>query len=189
MSDDRYDRIYGFIWHFKGKPYPDFDIHLLGMSQKMCRFRGSTEEEAKNGLMAFARKFGANALLDVYFNVSRNAAGGVEFACFGRPALYARPNPDGPHLESQLRAGFSQPYACAIPKYVEYPSNDPGISAEAYRSNLISAASVYLITLLIMGPFRTLVSSVLVLLLTAAYRCVRNLFRQSQLFRRIRRNF
>lgn len=177
MSDARYDRIYGFIWHSKGKPYPDSDFHLLGVSEKMCRFRGLTQEEAQNGLMTFARKFGANALLDVYFDVIRNDAGDWEIACFGRPALYARPNPDGAYLESQLRSGFSQPRACAIPKYVEFPANAPVMSAESYRSNLISAAVVYLITLLIMGPFRTIVSSVLVLLLMATYRFVRNRFR------------
>lgn len=112
MSESRYNDIDGFLWHKAGMGYPNPDeMHLLGLSEKVCRVRAPASEQAKAGLENFAKEFGANALLDTYSTVLQDERGNItgEVAWYGRPALYAKPSVNGQFTESELRASFRQP--------------------------------------------------------------------------------
>lgn len=119
MSESRYNGIDGFLWHKAGMGYPNpNELHLLGLSEKVCRVRARTSEQAKAGLENFAKEFGANALLDTYSTVLQDEHGNItgEVAWYGRPALYAKPSPNGQFTESELRASFRQPQTLGVLK-------------------------------------------------------------------------
>ena len=119
MSENRYDRIDGFLWHCRGEPRPDsMRFQKLGISLKKCRVTGPTDWQSKSGLEKFARQCGANALLDVYSEPHRDEHGRQTewVSWYGTPALYARPNRRGAFTESELRNSFSQPKGKKPPK-------------------------------------------------------------------------
>lgn len=125
MSEQRYDRIDGFLWHRRGEPQPDSTrFHRLGISAKPCRVTGPTDWQSRDGLENFARNCGANALLDVYSEPHRNERGRPTgwVSWYGTPALYARPNDRGACTESELRNSFSQPKGKRHPKV---PASEP----------------------------------------------------------------
>ena len=158
MRETRYNRINGFIWHDKGTPFPGNDVHMLAKADLEFRCGAGTEEEARKAFVSFARAHGANAALDSRVEEVRGRFGRTSFACFGTPALFAAPNPEGSFSEEQIRKSFRQPQNSGEEERIK-PA-----SLSSYLSVSFAAAVVFLI-LLAVSPVRTLCAAPVVFLL------------------------
>ena len=181
MSEDRYSHIQGFIWHKEGCPYPGSDVHQLGLSDLICDCKDRSAVAAKDGLMDFVRKFGANALIDVRMDVVKNEKGDCVYKCSGRPALYARPDYDGAYSESQIRSMFVQPAVTTFERpVVSTEEIRPGVSLKEYKEGIRSAIFFYVITIVMTGPLRSAIAAILLALLVVAFHNLRVAFQRVQ---------
>lgn len=174
VSEDRYSPIQGFIWHKEGCAYPGNDVHQLGLSDLICDYKDRSAVAAKDGLMDFVRKFGANALIDARMDVLKDEKGDFVYKCSGRPALYARPDYDGAYSESQMRSMFVQPTVTTFDKpVVGTAENKPGVTLKEYKEGVRSAIFFYAVTIVMMGPLRSALVAILLALLMVAFHYLR----------------
>ena len=155
MRETRYDKINGFIWHDKGTPLPGNDVHMLAKSDLEFRCTAGTEEDARKAFVSFARAHGANAALNSRVEEVRGGRGRTGYACFGTPALYARPDPEGSFSDEEIRSSFRQP------ENPDTAETEKTVGFSTYLTVSFFAAVVFLI-LLALSPVRTLCASPLI---------------------------
>ena len=140
----------------------------------ICDYKDRSAVAAKDGLMDFVRKFGANALIDARMDVLKDEKGDFVYKCSGRPALYARPDYDGAYSESQMRSMFVQPTVTTFEKpVVGTAENKPGVTLKEYKEGVRSAIFFYAVTIVMMGPLRSALVAILLALLMVAFHYLR----------------